>query len=559
MKERIIDFFSRAAGVIKNAAGSVVNFFASIGTMIANTYRKSRARRKKEVKRRRIQKKRLSPQQYKVWLRKRKLKNAKAISIMTATFLVLLLLLVGGVKAVTFVGTKVFSRKEPIQIVMPEITATPYEVKDISIGSTGCMLFHGPVIESGRIGDEDKFDFTDIYKYITAYYSSPDYMTCEFEGVLLGYDYSGYPNFHTPDEAIDAIKGSGVDLQLLASNHMYDGGNEGFRRTMQVLDEKGVTYGGVRKDETVPRYTVADIDGIKVGFVNYVYQDNDGIDDSNGVGVNGIAIDASDVPLTNTFNYEKLDAFYSEMQTNIDGMKADGAQFIVACMHWGEEYQLQENATQDAMAQKLCDMGVNALIGGHPHCEQPTDVFESTDGSSKMLCVFSVGNALSNQRRDLISEMPSGHTEDGVVALLNLHQDVYGEVTLTGVELLPTWVYLNDDGKYYILPLDDVKNIETTTGISGIKESAQASFDRTMDVMKNGLALAKQTFGEMETVGGITIKTKRDLPANPVSGHKAASDTNSDSADGKEVAGPSVEDNDSDDYDDSYDSYDDEY
>ena len=348
-------------------------------------------------------------------------------------------------------------------------TAYIYPEKDITIGSTGCMLLHSPFIDSYPDA-EGNYDFSTIYKYITPYYSAPDFMTCEFEGSLAGPDagYSGYPLFLSPDVIIENIKDSGVDLQFLATNHVYDGGSDGFHRTMQVYDEKNIAFSGIRENSTAKQYVVEEINGIKVGFIDYVYET-----DGEGTNLNGIPLMQEDWDLVNTFDYNDLDSFYKEMQSNIASMKSEGAQFIIAQMHWGIEYQLEEADYQDEMAQKLCDLGVNAIIGGHPHCEQPIDVLDTSDGSGHMFCIYSEGNALSNQRTYLMDEMPTGHTEDGAMVTLTLHQDSDGSVSIKDVDLLPTWVYRyqdNDGSKYYILPLDDVDQIETITLISYIKQ-----------------------------------------------------------------------------------------
>ena len=366
--------------------------------------------------------------------------------------------------------------------------------KDITIGSTGCMLLHSPFIDSYPDA-EGNYDFSTIYKYITPYYSAPDFMTCEFEGSLAGPDagYSGYPLFLSPDVIIENIKDSGVDLQFLATNHVYDGGSDGFHRTMQVYDEKNIAFSGIRENSSAKQYVVEEINGIKVGFIDYVYET-----DGEGTNLNGIPLMQEDWDLVNTFDYNDLDSFYKEMQSNIASMKSEGAQFIIAQMHWGIEYQLEEADYQDEMAQKLCDLGVNAIIGGHPHCEQPIDVLDTSDGSGHMFCIYSEGNALSNQRTYLMDEMPTGHTEDGVMVTLTLHQNNDGSVEIKDVDLLPTWVYRyqdNDGSKYYILPLDDVANIEKTTGISDIQQEAQDSYDRTMEELGPGLEKAKQIFG----------------------------------------------------------------
>ena len=95
-----------------------------------------------------------------------------------------------------------------------------------------------------------------------------------------------------------------------------------------------------------------------------------------------------DWDLINSFDYDDLDTFYQEAEQNIKDMKADGAQFIVANMHWGLEYHLTESDDQREIAQKLCDLGVDALIGGHPHCLQPIDVFENDSGRTSDVLHF---------------------------------------------------------------------------------------------------------------------------------------------------------------------------
>ena len=228
-------------------------------------------------------------------------------------------------------------------------TAYVYPEKDITIGSTGCMLLHSPFIDSYPDA-EGNYDFSTIYKYITPYYSAPDFMTCEFEGSLAGPDagYSGYPLFLSPDVIIENIKDSGVDLQFLATNHVYDGGSDGFHRTMQVYDEKNIAFSGIRENSTAKQYVVEEINGVKVGFIDYVYET-----DGTGTNLNGIPLAEEDWDLVNSFDYNDLDSFYKEMQNNIASMKSDGAQFIIAQMHWGIEYQLEEADYQDEMAQKL--------------------------------------------------------------------------------------------------------------------------------------------------------------------------------------------------------------
>lgn len=481
----------------KKWAGKIADKCIDFYYFLDDAYREWKIRRKKAKKKRDKLKKTLTEEEFQQYLKKERLQALVKGGAVVLCAVAVVLLFTGASRLVRMAGGALFARNETeTETEAATETEVLYAEKDITIGSTGCMLLHSPFIDSYPDA-EGKYDFSSVYKYITPYYSAPDFMTCEFEGALGGDElgYSGYPNFKSPDIIIENIRDSGVDLQMLATNHIYDGWSYGFARTMEVYEQKGIPYTGIRKNGQEKHYYVADIQGIKVGFADYVYETTNmtgGPDKS----LNGMIMETEDAPLLNSFNYDDLSPFYEEMAENIRAMKAEGAQYIIANMHWGTEYQLEEAQYQQDIAQQLCRLGVNAVIGGHPHCEQPIDVLTSPEGQ-KMFIIYSEGNALSNQRAYLMDEMPTGHTEDGAMVTLHLHQDSAGNVTLTDIDLLPTWVYRYSDesgSKYYILPLDDVTNIENKTGIADIREEAQSSYDRTMAVLGPGLEKAKAAF-----------------------------------------------------------------
>lgn len=443
-------------------------------------------------------KKTLSPEKYKAYHRQERKRQEKAVLCFAAFILIGIILLFAVIKVLIFGGRSLAAAiqsvfVQEVQVESETETEKVYTEQDITVGSTGCMLLHSPFIDS--YPDENgEYDFSSIYTYIAPYYSAPDYMTCEFEGALGGEEmgYSGYPMFHSPDAIIENIRDSGVDLQFLANNHVYDAFSTGFHRTMQTYEKLGIAYSGIRKSEQEKQYTIADVRGVKLGFLNYVYE-TPGI----GTNINGIPLDEGDQNLINSFDYDDLEPFYMEVKQNIASMKSEGAEFIIVQMHWGIEYQLTEADYQDEMAQKLCDLGVDAIIGGHPHCEQPITVLETADRTHSAFCVYSEGNALSNQRTYLMDEMPTGHTEDGVMVTLHLHRDTSGRVSITDVELLPTWVYRyqdEDGSKYFILPLDDVDHLEALTGIKDLGDEPAQSFKRTMETMGDGLRQAKEFY-----------------------------------------------------------------
>lgn len=145
-------------------------------------------------------------------------------------------------------------------------------------------------------------------------------------------------------------------------------------------------------------------------MVNYTYSN---IPDDGVVSVNGIPSTSVNSKLINVFDYNKLENFYNEQTETIYEMKQVGVDKIIYYMHWGNEYQLRPNAAQQAIAQKLCDLGVDIIVGGHPHVIQPMDVLHSDISGKDTVCIYSVGNSISNQRQEIM-DIKSGHTKDGV-------------------------------------------------------------------------------------------------------------------------------------------------
>jgi poly-gamma-glutamate synthesis protein (capsule biosynthesis protein) len=175
-------------------------------------------------------------------------------------------------------------------------------------------------------------------------------------------------------------------------------------------------------------------------------------------------------------------------------MKDEGAEATMLFIHWGVEYQLTQNAQQEKIAQSLCDLGVDVIVGGHPHVVQPVDLLTSTtDPDHKTVCLYSMGNAVSNQRLGNISYVKTAHTEDGVLFSVTFCKYSDGSVYLLSTDILPTWVYLDKSGSpssYTIIPLDETRSdqwAELYSLSDNVYESALKSYDRTMAIVGDGL------------------------------------------------------------------------
>lgn len=395
-------------------------------------------------------------------------------------------------------GTTAAQTTEQTTVSTTETTAPtePYVVSTASIGVTGDVLMHSPVMNAARKSD-GTYDFSDNYVFMQDYFNSFDFMIANLEVTLGGTEageYRGYPTFNCPDDVVDGLLVSGVDMLLTANNHTYDTGHNGFIRTQQVLDEKGMLHLGTRQSEEVKNYMVQDLNGIKVGMLCYTYETGDTSDGRKCL--NGIPVSKDDTNLVNSFSYNDLEGFYSEVTTALASMDQEGADASIVFIHWGDEYQLSPNTHQTTIAQGLCDLGVDVIVGGHPHVIQPFETLTSETGHNTY-CIYSVGNAMSNQRRDTLSTGNARYTEDGMVFGVSFEKWNDGSVNISEISILPTWVnkeWRNNKQNYNMIPLDTAVPVWDCYEVGNISNT-YSSYERTMSIVGEGLNACRTAFG----------------------------------------------------------------
>ena len=421
--------------------------------------------------------------------------------------IVLSVILVGLILVVMFMGGDEPKPTDPIQTTtaptttapttVPPTTTEPPIVKESSftLSAVGDMLMHMPVVNSGYYANTNSYNLDTIFTYFTDHVQSADFAVGNLETTLAGtdngYNYSGYPQFNCPDAIIDSMKTAGFDLVLTANNHSYDTRGVGLKRTLEVIRDRELGYLGTKVEADDPNFLVVERNGIKLGLACYTYEDNS---DPAIKAPNYITMSAEHAPLINTFDYTNLNLFYDELSDSMAQADQQGADAFVLFIHWGYEYQTTQHSIQSQIAQSLCDIGVDVIVGGHPHVVQPVELLTSTtDETQKTVCLYSMGNAVSNQRRQNMN-LNTGHTEDGVMFSVTFSRYSDGTVILESAECLPTWVNLHYNtetahNEYNILPLD--KDITDWKSAFNLTDSTlagcEASYDRTMAIVGAGM------------------------------------------------------------------------
>lgn len=371
-------------------------------------------------------------------------------------------------------------------------------VATATVVNTGDIILHSTVLDGAKTADGN-YDFSAFFTAAQDYFKKADLATANFEVTLGGTEsgaFSGYPAFNSPDTLLDTITNSGIGFLTTANNHCYDTGLYGLKRTVQQLKAKNISFSGTKESENDPTYIVKDVNGIKIGMVSYTYENTA---DEGKKSINGNIVASEANGLINSFSYDRIESFYTEAQSVIDSMNRDGADAVVFYMHWGEEYQLSANTWQKSIAQKLCDMGVDVIVGGHPHVAQPIELIHSIDSQNTTVCIYSMGNAISNQRQEIMSpECTTGHTEDGVLFYYTFQKYGDGTTALTGVDAIPTWVnkYRGGSGyQYTMYPLETADSANAYGFDGATLSKAKASYERTKQQLAAGLTECQQTLG----------------------------------------------------------------
>ena len=204
-------------------------------------------------------------------------------------------------------------------------------------------------------------------KYDLAYYNQETILG----GTSLGL--SSYPRFNSPTEVGDAFIDSGFNLVSLATNHTMDKGEIGVLNSLDYWTKQTnvVKAGSYSSFEERNQEKIYEINGIKYAFFSYTTWTN-GLETPNGKEY-----------LNNVYSDEKA-------QTDISKVR-DEVEVVLVAMHWGDEYSLGISERQLQIANYLSSLGVDIIIGTHPHVVEPIEFI------GKTLVIYSLGNYISDQ------------------------------------------------------------------------------------------------------------------------------------------------------------------
>lgn len=348
-------------------------------------------------------------------------------------------------------------------------------VKSATIISVGDIMFHDTQLIAAYDKESRKYDFSNVFEYVKKYIKDADIAIGNFETVTAGkeHGFRGYPRFNSPIETLIALKNTGFDILTTANNHSFDMGKEGVIETIENIEKIGLKSVGTYKDKN-KTYLIKDINGIKIGFLSYTY------------GVNGYRNIKDREDLKYLIDLIDEDVIKKDI-SNIENL---GSDLVVVFMHWGLEYNRKPSEYQKELANKMFDWGADIILGSHPHVIQQSETLIINDETK--FIIYSMGNFISNQRRETLRNNNKIFTEDGVMIKIHIEK-INSKTKISNIEYIPTWVNrekVNDKYKYEIIPInnifDSIKFFD-----DDIKEKLKTSYINTMSIMDRKLSIVK--------------------------------------------------------------------
>ena len=300
---------------------------------------------------------------------------------------------------------------------------------DVSMIMAGDVLIHGAVYLDAKTG-ENSYDFKPMLSSIKPIVSSYDLAFVNQETIIGGKSIglSHYPRFNSPEEVGDAVIDTGFNIINLTNNHTMDRGVDAVLNSLSYWKSKDVYITGSYNSEDERKPIIIEKNGIKIGLIGYTTVTN---------GLNP----PSDKPyLTNIYSDELAKAHIESIKDKVD--------VVMVSMHWGVEYTNTPVEEQTRIADYLSSLGVNVIIGHHPHVIEPITYVNNT------LVIYSLGNFISGQ----IGE----NQQTGMLASFNIHKTVEGDnvnVTIdnVGSQLIYTH-YTSGYKNYHVYPYTELNN-----------------------------------------------------------------------------------------------------
>jgi poly-gamma-glutamate synthesis protein (capsule biosynthesis protein) len=261
----------------------------------------------------------------------------------------------------------------------------------------GDALIHSPVYTDAYIGN-NQYDFTKMLTYIKPIVQNYDLAFYNQETIIGGKELglSTYPRFNSPEEIGDAMIATGFNLVSLANNHTLDRGTNAIVHSLNYWGTKNVmTAGSYLDNEHRQKIDIKTKNNISYTLLSYTTT------------TNCLKIPAGKEYYVNAYDKEKVKEDIERVRDKVD--------VLMVSMHWGNEYSRTPSSEQKEIAQYLSSLGVDIIIGHHPHVIEPIEIMGNT------LVIYSLGNFISAQEKNKMDRMV------GMMVSVNIKKTIEGD------------------------------------------------------------------------------------------------------------------------------------
>lgn len=274
----------------------------------------------------------------------------------------------------------------------------------IKISFLGDIMCERPFLKAAKIKQHD-YDFDQAFSSLKTLNGKSDYVIGNLETVCAG-ETRGYTkelySFNTPDTFISALKKCGIDFVSTANNHCLDRGLDGLRRTLDVLDSKGIQHTGTYRSRKESEHAcIIEVMGLKLGIISYTYGTNSNINDVLLSGDDVYCVNLLQpqekkkdntllariknlVPIETKTKIRKilgksyknitidklpntLDMTYLNRLADEIKQVKELSDYTVCLLHCGGQFNLVPGEYSEYIMEFLQKQGVDSIIGNHPH------------------------------------------------------------------------------------------------------------------------------------------------------------------------------------------------
>lgn len=225
--------------------------------------------------------------------------------------------------------------------------------QSVSVVVVGDIMLEGGPMRAMQRGQDPFASFAPLFK-------SADVRVGNLECVVatVGLVEPDKPNtFRVPPSTLKYVR-KHFDAVGLANNHSGDFGPKAFTQMVGLLKREGLGYygGGLNLSEAHTPWVV-ERKGVRIAFLGYnEFQPRNFEADHDRAGI----------------AWSEDEQVVRDIATARTQWRAD---VVIPIMHWGWE-EAKANPRQRALARRMIDAGADAVIGGHPHQVQDTDVYK---------------------------------------------------------------------------------------------------------------------------------------------------------------------------------------